>query len=55
MDPKSGLITWDGMPSEAVIAAEQGMPSVVRRAVGMPQDLNKTVSAPAPTQVFRNS
>ncbi|CAJ0554833.1 Ff.00g133460.m01.CDS01 [Fusarium sp. VM40] len=55
VDPKSGLITWDGMPSEAVIAAEQGMPSVVKRAVGMPQDLNKIVAAPAPTQAFNNS
>ncbi|KIL87101.1 hypothetical protein FAVG1_09655 [Fusarium avenaceum] len=55
VDPKSGLITWDGMQNEAVISAEQGMPSVVKRAVGMPQDLNKTIAAPAPTQAFRNS
>lgn len=55
VDSKSGLITWHGMQSDAVIAADEGMSSVVRRAVGMPQDLNKTVAAPAPTQPFRNS
>lgn len=54
VDPKSGLITWDGIQSEAVIAAEEGISSVVKRAVGMPQGLNKTVAAPAPTQAFRN-
>jgi hypothetical protein len=54
VDPKSGLITWDGMQSEVVIAAEEGLPSVMKRAVGMPQDLNKTVAAPAPTQALRN-
>ncbi|KAM0351311.1 hypothetical protein ACHAPK_007484 [Fusarium culmorum] len=50
-DGISGLLTWDGMQSEVVLAAEKkAIPSVVGRAVGVPHILHKSIPAPSPNR-----
>ncbi|KAF5231888.1 hypothetical protein FAUST_9024 [Fusarium austroamericanum] len=52
IDEKSGLINWDGMQDEVVMAVENNaIPSVVSRAVGITQLRHRSVPVPAATRV----